>query len=109
MITMDAVDLTQDEINFIKTRKPTKQLALALLFKCYQESHKFLDDLTKIPGHITNKLAQQIIEEHGLKDILTKEDKRALTPLIYEHVNLYGLFPLDLSTHLPHLHYKAAA
>ncbi len=43
---MDAVDLTQDEINFIKTRKPTKQLAFALLFKCYQESHKFLDDLT---------------------------------------------------------------
>jgi len=54
---MDAVDLTQDEINFIKTRKPTKQLAFALLFKCYQESHKFFDDLTKIPVDITNKLA----------------------------------------------------
>ena len=54
-------------------------------------------------------MIQQIIEEHDLKNILTKEDKRALTPLIYEHVNPYGLFPLDLSTRLPHLRYKEAA
>ena len=59
--------------------------------------------------YINTLMIQQIIEEHGLKDILTKEDKRALTPFIYEHVNPYGLFPLDLSTRLPHLHYKAAA
>lgn len=59
--------------------------------------------------YINTLMIQQIIEEHGLKDILTKEDKRALTPLIYEHVNPYGLFPLDLSTRLPHLRYKAAA
>jgi len=54
-------------------------------------------------------MIQQIIEEHGLNNKLTKEDKRALTPLIYEHVNPYGLFPLDLSTRLPHLYHKAAA
>lgn len=54
-------------------------------------------------------MIQQIIAEHGLKNKLTQEDKRALTPLIYEHVNPYGLFPLDLSTRLPHLYYKVAA
>jgi len=48
-------------------------------------------------------MIQQIIEEHNLQDILTIEDKRAFTPLIYEHVNPYGLFPLDLSVRLPHL------
>lgn len=59
--------------------------------------------------YINTLMIQQIIEEHGLKNKLTKEDKRALTPLIYDHVNPYGLFPLDLSTRLPHLRYKAAA
>ncbi|HAU2407634.1 TPA: Tn3 family transposase, partial [Legionella pneumophila] len=59
--------------------------------------------------YINTLMIQQIIEEHGLQNKLTKEDKRALTPLIYEHVNPYGLFLLDLSTRLPHLYYKAAA
>ena len=57
MITMDAVDLTQEEISFIKTRHATKQLAFALLFKWYQESHQFIDDLTKVPGLIINQVA----------------------------------------------------
>lgn len=59
--------------------------------------------------YINTLMIQQIIEELGLKDQLTKEDKRALTALIYEHVNPYGLFLLDLSTRLPHLDYKVAA
>lgn len=59
--------------------------------------------------YINTLMIQQIVKEHGLKNKLTKEDKRALTPLIYEHVNPYGLFPLDLSIRLPYLHYKAAA
>lgn len=54
-------------------------------------------------------MAQLEIQFSLLLVKLTKEDKRALTPLIYEHVNPYGLFPLDLSTRLPHLHYKVAA
>lgn len=59
--------------------------------------------------YINTLMIQQIIEEQKLTGILTKEDKRALTPLIYEHVNPYGLFPLNLSERLPHLIYKAAA
>ena len=31
---------------------------------------------------------------------LTAEDKRALTPLIYAHVNPYGIFRLDMNARL---------
>ena len=59
--------------------------------------------------YINTLMIQQIIREKNLLPILTQEDKRALTPLIYEHVNPYGLFPLDLNTRLPNLNYKVAA
>lgn len=42
--------------------------------------------------YINTLMIQQIIEEQRLSDVLTKEDKRALTPLIYEHVNPMGCF-----------------
>ncbi len=32
---------------------------------------------------------------------LTTEDLRALTPLIYGHVNPYGIFRLDMNARLP--------
>jgi hypothetical protein len=32
---------------------------------------------------------------------LTATDLRALTPLIWEHVNPYGRFELDMTTRLP--------
>jgi hypothetical protein len=32
---------------------------------------------------------------------MTLEDYRALTPLIYHHVNPYGLFELDMAKRLP--------
>jgi hypothetical protein len=31
---------------------------------------------------------------------LTADDRRALTPLFSSHVNLYGRFSIDMSTHL---------
>lgn len=59
--------------------------------------------------YINTLMIQQIINEHDLVGALTEEDKRALTPLIYEHVNPYGVFRLDLSTRLPNLQHKVAA
>lgn len=59
--------------------------------------------------YVNTLMLQQILVEHNLIDKLTKEDKRALTPLIYEHINPYGLFPLDLSLRLPFLNYREAA
>jgi hypothetical protein len=32
---------------------------------------------------------------------MKKEDFRALTPLIYAHINPYGIFELDMSQRLP--------
>lgn len=51
-------------------------------------------------------MIQQIIREYRLMDEITLEDKRALTPLIYEHISPYGSFPLDLTQRLPHINYK---
>jgi hypothetical protein len=59
--------------------------------------------------YINTLMIQQIIKENNLMDKLTKEDKRAITPLIYEHVNPYGLFPLDMNERLPDLDYQEAA
>lgn len=52
--------------------------------------------------YINTLLIQQIIYENKI-NYLTAEDKRALTPLIYEHINPYGIFPLDLSVRIPYM------
>ena len=64
---MNSVTLTPEEIIFIKTRNSAKQLAFALLFKCYQYSYKIIDDLKSIPTPIINKIAQLSAIE-SLKD-----------------------------------------
>jgi len=38
---------------------------------------------------------------HEGSAMLTTTDLRALTPLIWEHVNPYGRFDLDMATRLP--------
>ena len=52
--------------------------------------------------YINTLLIQQVIYENKI-DYLTLEDKRAITPLIYEHINPYGIFPLDLSVRIPYM------
>ena len=59
--------------------------------------------------YMNTMMIQKIIKDRQLTNKLTAEDKRALTPLIYEHINPYGLFPLDLSTRIPHISYRMAA
>jgi len=46
-------------------------------------------------------LLQDLLLEPSWRNLMTVEDLRALTPLIYRHVNPYGLFPLDMTTRLP--------
>jgi hypothetical protein len=41
-------------------------------------------------------LVEHTIAQYQLLEQLSEEDRRALTPLFYEHVNPYGLFELDL-------------
>jgi TnpA family transposase len=46
---------------------------------------------------INTLLVERTIAQHQLLDQLSEEDRRALSPLFYEHVNPYGLFALDLT------------
>ena len=45
-------------------------------------------------------MIQQILSEPEWANTLTAEDLRALTPLVYTHVNLYGAFNLNLNERL---------
>lgn len=45
---------------------------------------------------INTILIERTVDHHQLLDKLSLEDRRALTPLLYEHINPYGLFALDL-------------
>jgi hypothetical protein len=45
---------------------------------------------------INTLLVERSITQHQLLAQLTDADRRALTPLFYEHVNPYGLFALHL-------------
>ena len=61
---------TEGEISIIKTKHKKSQLYFALQLKHYANSMSFI------------------------------EDKRAITPLLHEHINPYGVFVLDLNSRL---------
>jgi hypothetical protein len=46
-------------------------------------------------------MIQQVLDERHDTLVLNDIDRRALTPLVYSHVNPYGTFKLDLDTRLP--------
>lgn len=46
--------------------------------------------------YINTLLLQQIIKETNFASKLTLEDKRAITPLFYNHVSQYGTYTLDM-------------
>ena len=50
--------------------------------------------------YVNTLMIQRILQEPEWKNRMQTEDLRALTPLIYEHVNPYGSFELDLNTRL---------
>jgi len=58
--------------------------------------------------YVNTLMLQHVLVEYHLLNKLTNEDKRALTPLIYEHINPYGLFRLDLTKRLQHITYQEA-
>ena len=50
---------------------------------------------------INTLMIQQILAQSDWQNRLQAEDLRALTPLIYAHVNPYGRFYLDMDERLP--------
>jgi hypothetical protein len=60
--------------------------------------------------YVNTLMIQQLLADRRWAKRLTQEDLRALTPLIYAHVNPYGIFLLDMRARLPiESEYKAAA
>ncbi|MFN2506059.1 MAG: Tn3 family transposase [Acidimicrobiales bacterium] len=50
--------------------------------------------------YLNTRLVQNVLAEPRWERRLTADDRRALTPLFWSHVNLYGRFSIDMSTHL---------
>jgi Tn3 transposase DDE domain len=50
--------------------------------------------------YINTLMIQQLLAQPHWQDEFTPRDYAALTPLIWEHVNPYGRFDLDMSTRL---------
>lgn len=51
--------------------------------------------------YINTLMLQDILAEPEWMDRMTTEDFRALSPLVYTHVNPYGIFELDMDARLP--------
>ena len=51
--------------------------------------------------YINTLMIQRVLEEPAWLDRMQREDLRALSPLIYAHVNPYGRFDLDMESRLP--------
>ena len=47
--------------------------------------------------YVNTLMIQSVLEQKHWQQKLTETDKRAITPLIFSHVNPYGTFKLDLS------------
>lgn len=51
--------------------------------------------------YVNTLMLQDVLAEPAWMERMTEADRRALTPLIYQHVNPYGTFHLDLNSRLP--------
>ena len=51
--------------------------------------------------YINTLLLQQVLNRPEWQGRLAKEDLRGLTPLIYAHINPYGVIQLDMDTRIP--------
>ena len=49
---------------------------------------------------VNTVLIQRVLEDPAWAARLTDEDRRALSPLFWTHVNPYGKFTLDMNVHL---------
>ncbi|MDQ3396758.1 MAG: Tn3 family transposase [Deinococcota bacterium] len=51
--------------------------------------------------YVNTLMIQQVLAEPEWKDRLTAADLRGLSPLLWQHINPYGTFKLDMSERLP--------
>ncbi len=51
--------------------------------------------------YINILMIQQVLSDPALMKAMTKADFRGLTPLIFNHINPYGIFQLDMDSRIP--------
>ncbi len=51
--------------------------------------------------YVNTLMIQRILAEEAWRRRLKEVDRRALSPLIYLHINPYGRFELDMTARLP--------
>jgi Tn3 transposase DDE domain len=51
--------------------------------------------------YINTLMIQQVLTDQAWWERMAPDDLRALTPLIYAHINPYGRFDLDMQKRLP--------
>jgi len=51
--------------------------------------------------YINTLMIQKALEQPHWRDKMTHQDYAALTPLIWEHINPYGKFEIDMNSRLP--------
>ncbi len=51
--------------------------------------------------YINTLMIQQVLSDPAIMKAMTKEDFRGLTPLIFNHINPYGIFQLDMDSRIP--------
>lgn len=74
----------------ISTNQPTEQLLAVLSLHLLQVCLIYINTL----------MIQEVLTSSSWHNQLTKNDQRALTPLIYSHINPYGTFHLDMNERL---------
>lgn len=82
----------------ISTNRGEEQLLTMLCLHLLQNSLVYINTL----------MLQSVLSAPQWKYRLTSEDKRAITPLFYEHINPYGLFLIDLNHRIPLNKFEAA-
>jgi TnpA family transposase len=50
--------------------------------------------------HVNTLLLQHVLDSPGWDELLGAEDRRALSPLLWSHINPYGRCRLDMNTRL---------
>ena len=50
--------------------------------------------------YINTLMIQELLAQPSWENRLTQEDRRGITPLIYDHINPFGLFPLDMDSRM---------
>jgi len=74
----------------ISTNQPSEQLLAVLSLHLLQVCLIYVNTL----------MIQEVLSSSSWNNQLTKNDQRALTPLIYSHINPYGTFHLDMNERL---------